>query len=85
MCVLAQLPADKLCAPQHVAPLVVAAKLHVATVVLEQVVEIVGLHDHIIELQEREALLHALLVAVCPEHIVHRETGPNLSEQFNIV
>ena len=63
-------------AAQHVAPLVVAAELHVASVVLEHIVEVVGLHDHVVELQEGEALLHALLVALRPEHVVHAEAGP---------
>ena len=71
MGVLAQLPADELGAAQHVGPLVVAAELHVAAVVLEQVVEVVGLHDHIVELQEGQALFHALLIALGPEHVVH--------------
>ena len=37
-------------ATEHVGPLVVAAKLHVAAVVLEEVVEIVALHYHVVEL-----------------------------------
>ncbi len=85
MCVLAQLPADKLCTAQHIAPLVIAAKLHVAVVALEEVVEVVGLHNHIVELQEAKPLLHTLLVALRPEHVVHREAGPHLPQQVHIV
>ena len=51
-CVLAQLPADQLRTRQHVAPLVVAAELQVAAVFLVQCVEIIRLHDHVVELQE---------------------------------
>jgi len=48
--VLAQLAADQLGAAQHIAPLVVAAELHIAAVVLEHIVEVVALHDHVVEL-----------------------------------
>ena len=85
MGVLAQLAADELRAAQHVAPLIVAAELHVAPVVLEQVVEVVGLHNHVVELQEAQPLLHALLVALCPQHIVHREAGPHLPQKLHVV
>ena len=85
MGILAQLPADELRAAQHVGPLIVAAELHVAVVGLEEVVEIVGLHDHVVELQEAEALLHALLVALRPEHVVHGETGPHVPQQVYVV
>ena len=50
--VFAQLPADQFCSPQHVAPLVIAAELHVAAVFLVQHIEIIALHDHVVELQE---------------------------------
>ena len=83
--VLAQLAADKLGAAQHVAPLVVAAKLHVAAEVLEHVVEVVALHNHVVELQEGQALLHALLVALGPEHVVHAEAGAHFPQQLHVV
>ena len=85
MRVLAQLAADQLGAAQHVAPLVVTAELHVAAVVLEQVVEVVGLHDHVVELQEAEALFHALLVALRAQHVVDREARADLAQQLDIV
>ncbi len=83
--ILAQLAADQLRAAQHVAPLVVAAELHVAAVVLEHVVEVVALHDHVVELQEGQTLLHALLVALGAQHVVHGEAGAHLAQQFNVV
>ena len=52
---------------------------------LEQVVEIVGLHNHIVEFQEAQSLFHALLVALGPEHIVHGEAGAHIPEHFHIV
>ena len=83
--VLAQLAADELRAAQHVGPLVVAAALHVAADGLEHVVEVIGLHNHIVELQEGQPPFHALLVAVRPEHVVHRETGAHLPKQLHVI
>ena len=85
VCVLAELAADELRAAEHVGPLVVAAELHIAAVVLEEVVEIVGLHDHVVELKEGKPLLHALLIALGAQHIVHREARAHLAQQLNIV
>ena len=41
ICVLARLFADKVCSEKHIRPLVVAAELHIAAVVLMQVVEVI--------------------------------------------
>ena len=85
MGVLTQLTANQLCAAQHIRPLVVSAELHIAPIVLEHVVEVVALHDHVVELQEAQALLHALLVTLRPQHIVHREACAYLPQQLNVV
>ena len=85
MGVLAQLAADEFGAPQHVGPLVVAAALHITAHRLEHVVKVIGLHNHIVELQERQALLHALLVALGPQHIVDREAGAHLPQELHVV
>ena len=50
VCIFAELTADELRAAEHVRPLVVAAELHIAAVVLEHIVEVVALHDHVVEL-----------------------------------
>ena len=52
---------------------------------LEHVVEVVALHDHVVELQEGQALLHALLVALGAQHVVHGEAGTYLAQQLNVV
>ena len=52
---------------------------------LEQVVEIIGLHDHVVELQEGQALFHALLVALCTEHIVDGEACADLAQELDII
>ena len=85
MGVLAQLAADQLGAAQHVAPLVIAAKLHIAAIMLEHVVEIIRLHNHVVELKEGKALFHALLVALSAQHIIDTEAGAYLTQQLHIV
>ena len=52
---------------------------------LEQIVEVVTLHDHVVELKEAQPLLHALLIALGPKHVVDREAGANLPQQLHIV
>ena len=85
MRVLSELAADQLRAAEHVRPLVVAAELHVAAVVLEQMIEVVGLHDHVVELQEGQALFHALLVALSTEHVVDGEACADLAQELDII
>ena len=52
---------------------------------LEHIVEVVALHDHIVEFQEAQALLHALLIALGPQHIVDGEAGAHLPQQVHVV
>jgi len=52
---------------------------------LEHVVEIIALHDHVVELQEAQTLLHTLLVALGTEHIVDAEAAAYLAQQLDIV
>ena len=83
--VLAELAAYEFRAAEHVAPLVVAAELHIAVIVLEQVVEVVALHYHVVELKEAESLLHALLVALGAEHVIDGEACADLTQEVYIV
>ena len=83
--VLAQLFADQLGAGQHVAPLVIAAELHVDAVTLVELQEIVGLHDHVVELQEAESVLHPLLVASGPQHVVDGEMGADVPDKLDVI
>ena len=48
-------------------------------------IEVVGLHDHVVELQEGQALFHALLVALSTEHVIDREAGADLPQEFDII
>ncbi len=52
MSILSQLPADQFCTAQHIAPLVISSKLHVAAVTVEQLIKVKALHDHVVEFQE---------------------------------
>ena len=83
--ILAELLSDQLGAGQHVGPLVIAAELEVAAVILVESQEIIALHHHVVELKEGEALLHALLVALCSQHVVDREARTDLAQELDIV
>ena len=52
---------------------------------LEHVVEVVALHDHVVEFQEGEPLLHTLLVALGAQHVIDTEAGANFAQQLYIV
>ena len=52
---------------------------------LEEVVEVVALHYHVVKLKEAESLLHALLVALGTEHIVNGEAGTDLTQKLNVI
>ena len=83
--ILAELLAYELGSAEHIAPLIIAAELHVAAVVLEQIVEIVALHYHIVELKETQTLFHTLLIALGTKHIVDGEAGADLAKKFDII
>ena len=85
MGILAELLADELGAAEHIRPLIVAAELHIAALVLEKIVEVVGLHYHIVELEEGKALLHALLIALGAEHIIDGEAGADLAQKVYVI
>ena len=48
-------------------------------------VEVIGLHNHVVKFQEGQALLHPLLIALSPEHVVDRETGTHVTEKINVI
>ncbi len=83
--VFAELTADQLCTAEHIAPLVIAAELHVAAVFLVQCIEVVALHDHVVEFQEAQTSLHSLLVALSCQHTIDREMRSYFTKQLYIV
>ena len=85
VCVLLKLSADQVRAGEHVAPLVVAAELHLAAVFLVQVEEVIGLHQHVVELEEGKAPLKALLIAACAQHFVDGEMNSDITDKLNVV
>lgn len=70
---------------EHVAPLVVAAHLQPAAVFLKQFKEVVGLHEHVGEFEEGEAVVrrHARLVAFGGEHLVDGEHGADVAHKLD--
>ena len=85
MRILAELAANQLRAREHIGPLVVAAELHVAVIALKELVEVIALHEHIVKLEERESLLHAVLIALRAEHIVDREMGTYVADKLDVI
>ena len=79
------LAADQIRAGQHVAPLIVAAHFQTAAVVLEELQEVVALHQHVVELQEGQAALQTLLVALGRQHAVDGEQRADIAHEIDIV
>ena len=79
MSILTQLTAEEFGTAQHIAPLIVTAEFHVAAVFLVQHIEIIALHDHVVEFKEGKTLFHSLLVALCSQHVVNTEAGTHFS------
>ncbi len=52
---------------------------------LEHIVKVIGLHDHVVELEEAQTFFHALLVALSTQHVVHREACSDLAQKLNVV
>ena len=79
------LSTDQLGAGQHIAPLVVAAELQVAAVILVEPVKIIRLHDHVVKLDKGQALVPSLLIAFRRKHPVYRKMRPDLTKQFHVI
>ena len=80
-------PAAEVSAHDDVAPLVRAAHLRDAVVAAMQFQEVIGLQDHVIELEEGERLvaIEAQLHRVHGEHAVDREMPANVAQQRNVL
>ena len=65
--------------------MIAAAELQRAALGPEQVQEVVRLEQHVVELDERQALLPALLEALGGEHPVHGEVHANVAEELDVV
>ena len=48
-------------------------------------IEVVGLHYHVVEFEERKTFFHSLLVTLGSEHIVDGETSSDVAQQLYIV
>ena len=69
----------------NIAPLIVSAELHHTTITPVELKEVIALHQHVVQLKEREAALQTLLVALKRQHAVNGEMHPNLTEKINVV
>ena len=77
-------PPDQVDALGDVAPLVAAPELEPATVVVEQMEEVVGLQQHVAELREGDAVLAALQPGahrLLPDHLVDREVLAHVAQE----
>ena len=83
--VLVQLLADEVDAAEHVGPLIVAAELHLAAVILVQSVEVVALHQHIGKFKEGKSGLHAVDIAARAEHFVYIELRSDVTHEIQEV
>ena len=52
---------------------------------LEHVVEVVALHNHVVEFQKTQTLFHALFVALGGQHTVDAEACAHLTQQLDVV
>ena len=76
---------NQLCTCKHIAPLIISAKFQITAVFLEQLIEIIRLHDHVVELEEAKPFFHSLLVTLCCQHTVYRKMRTNFAKDFYIV
>ena len=66
-------------------PLFFSAELHITAVLFAEMPEIVSLHNHIVEFEERQPLFHTLFVAFGAEHIIDRKTRTDFAQKLDIV
>ena len=59
--------------------------LSVVAWLLEQGIEIITLHDHVIKFQETQAPFHPLLVTFCRQHAVHTKMRPHFTQHLDII
>ena len=78
---------DQFYTGDDVGPLVVAAHLQGAVVSLVQFVEVITLHDHVVEFQEGQTsfFFHSCFEAVCSQHSVYGEVYADITQEFNVV
>jgi len=77
--------ADEFGAGQHVPPLVVAAHLQRAAVVLKKVEEVVSLEKHVVELNKIQPLLQPDFIAFRRQHPVDAEMASDVAQKFDVV
>ena len=79
------LAAAELHPSDDIRPLIVPAHLEFAVIAFVELEEVIRLHDHIVELEEGQPLLPALLITLCSEHAIDSEMRTDISQEFDIV
>ena len=79
--------ADQVDPGDDVPPLVAPAHLEAAALVRAEVVKVVGLQEHVVELEEVQAVgrFEAGAVGLGGEHAVHRELAPDVAQKLQVV
>lgn len=76
--------ADEAGAGDDIAPLVLAAELQFAAIILVQDVEVVGLQEHVIEFEERQAGFQPLFDRLGGEHLVDVEVPADVAQEIQV-
>ena len=79
MGIFSELLSNKFRSGEHIAPLVITAELHIATVVLIEAVEVISLHEHIGKFQEGKSVCETIHIATGSQHLIYGEMRSRLS------
>ena len=66
-------------------PLIISAHFQLAAIAFVELEEIIRLHNHIVELEEGQPLLPALLIAFCRKHTIDGEMRTDITQEFDVV
>ena len=65
--------------------MIVPADLQTATMPLEQLKEVIALHEHIVELQKGKPNFEPLFVAIGRQHMVYAEQRADVPQEVHII
>ena len=85
VCILSRNAAYKVGTRQNIAPLIVAADLERATVILVQPQKIVRLHGHVVKFQKAQTFFQTRLKAIRSEHFVYGKIRAVVAQKIYIV
>ena len=82
---IASLATGKLYTANNIGPLIIATHFQLQIVATMKLQEVIGLHNHVVELQEGQALFHTVLVALSCQHTVNSKMRSYIPQQLNVV